>query len=67
MGLRIVIKMRNFIEGNGGGVHIINMQPQIEKVFEITNLLGGMTLFASIKEADVYFNAMQKKVLESLK
>ena len=67
MGLRIVMKARKFIEGNGGGVHIINMQPQIEKVFEIANLLGGMTLFASIKEADDYFNTMQKKVLESLK
>jgi anti-sigma B factor antagonist len=67
MGLRIVIKTRKFIEGNGGGVHMINMQPQIEKVFEIAKLLRGMTLFASIKEADDYFDAMQKKVLESLK
>ena len=66
MGLRIVLKTRKFIEGNGGGVHIINMQPQIEKVFEIANLLRGMTLFASVKEADDYFDAMQKKVLESL-
>jgi anti-sigma B factor antagonist len=66
MGLRVVIKARKFIEGNGGGVNIINMQPQIKKVFEIANLLSGMTLFASIKEADNYFDAMQKKVLESL-
>ncbi|MFA5180626.1 MAG: STAS domain-containing protein [Syntrophales bacterium] len=67
MGLRIVLKTRKFIEGRGGGVHIINMQPQIEKVFEIANLLRGMQLFASIKEADDYFDAMQKKVLESLR
>jgi anti-sigma B factor antagonist len=67
MGLRIVIKTRKFIEGHGGSVSIINMQPQIEKVFEIANLLRGMTLFASIKEADTYLDAMQKKVLESLK
>jgi stage II sporulation protein AA (anti-sigma F factor antagonist) len=67
MGLRIIIKTRKFIEGNGGDVHMINMQPQIEKVFKIANLLHGMTLFASVKEADDYFDAMQKKVLESLK
>lgn len=67
MGLRIVIKARKFIEGNGGSIHIINMQPQIKKVFEIANLLRGMTLFASVKEADDYFDTMQKKVLESLK
>lgn len=67
MGLRIVIKARKYIEGNGGSVHMINVQPQIAKVFEIVNLLHGMTLFASIKEADAYFDAMQKKVLKSLK
>ena len=67
MGLRIVIKTRKFFEGNGGAVHMINMQLQIEKVFEIANLLCGMTLFAGIKEADDYFDAMQKKVLESLR
>ncbi|MBA4397249.1 MAG: hypothetical protein C0394_07700 [Syntrophus sp. (in: bacteria)] len=61
MGLRIFIKTRKFIEGNGGGVHMINMQPQIERVFEIANLLGGMRLFAGIKEADEYFDAMRKK------
>jgi anti-sigma B factor antagonist len=66
MGLRVVTKARKFIEGNGGVVHMINMQPQIKKVFEIANLLRGMTLFASIREADNYFDAMQKKVLESL-
>ncbi len=66
MGLRIVIKTRKFIEGNGGSIHIINMQPQIEKVFVISNLLHGMTLFASVKEADDYFDTIQKKVLASL-
>jgi anti-sigma B factor antagonist len=65
MGLRVVIKTRKFIEGQGGSVNTINMQPQIKKVFEIANLLQGMTLFASTKEADDYFDAMQKKVLES--
>jgi anti-sigma B factor antagonist len=65
MGLRIIIKARKVIEGQGGSVNTINLQPQIKKVFEIANLLRGMTLFASTKEADDYFDAMQKKVLES--
>ena len=67
MGLRIVLKTRQIIESHGGKVFIVNMQPQIKKVLEIANLLRGMTLFAGIKEADDYFDAMQKKVLESLK
>ena len=63
MGLRIVLKVRKFVEGNGGSFHTINMQPQIEKVFEIANLLGDMKLFVSVEEADQYFDAMQEKVL----
>jgi anti-sigma B factor antagonist len=67
MGLRIILKTRQFIESHGGIVSVVNMQPQIKKVMEIVNLLRGMTLFASIEEADDYFDAMQKNVLESLK
>lgn len=67
MGLRVFLKTRQVIESQGGSVYMIKMQPQIEKVFEITNLLNGMKLFASVREADDYFDAMQRKVLESLK
>lgn len=67
MGLRIILKARKVIEGNGGVVHIVGMQPQIKKVFEIVNMLRGMSLFASIREADQYFDAIQKKVIESMK
>jgi anti-anti-sigma factor len=65
MGLRIVLKTRRFMSGQGGAVYMMNVQPQIEKVFEIANLLQGMRLFADTKEADEYFDAIQKSVLES--
>jgi anti-sigma B factor antagonist len=66
MGLRIVLKARKFVDGNGGSIKMINMQPQIEKVFKIANMLHGMTIFRSIKEADDYFDTVQKNVLDSL-
>jgi len=53
------------MSGQGGAVYMMNVQPQIEKVFEIANLLQGMRLFADTKEADEYFDAIQKSVLES--
>jgi len=65
MGLRIILKTRRFMSGQGGAVYMMNVQPQIEKVFEIANLLQGMRLFADTKEADEYFDAIQKSVLES--
>jgi hypothetical protein len=43
------------------------MQPQVEKVFKIANLLNGIMLFASTEEADDFFDEMQKKVLDSLR
>ncbi len=66
MGLRVVMRGRKYIEGNDGYFHVINLQPQIAKVFEIANMLSGMRVFASIEEADNYYDLMQKKVLESL-
>jgi hypothetical protein len=41
-----------------------DLQPQIEKVFEIAAALPSETLFSSVAEADEYFDRMQKKVLE---
>jgi len=67
MGLRIILKTRRLIENHGGTVYMINVQAQIEKVFEIANLLNGIKLFATNEEADAYFDAMQKNVLASLK
>ncbi|MDD4356448.1 MAG: STAS domain-containing protein [Smithellaceae bacterium] len=66
MGLRVFLKTRKMIEQQGGHVYMINVQPQIEKVFEIANMLNGIRLFAGVSEADAYFDAMQKSVLESL-
>lgn len=67
MGLRVIIKARKFIEGNQGKFSMINLQPQIEKIFEIAQMLPKQPIFSSIEEVDRYFDAMQKKVLDSLK
>ena len=66
MGLRIFLKTRRMIEQQGGHVYMINVQPQIEKVFEIANMLNGIRLLSSISEADADFDAMQKSVWECL-
>jgi anti-anti-sigma factor len=64
MGLRLILKARKTVEAGHGVVQLINLQPQIKKVFEIANMLRGMNLFADIREADRYLDAMQKRVLE---
>ncbi len=61
MGIRTIIKVRKAVEGQGGKVHMMNMQPQIRKVFEITAALPKERIFSSIEEADRYFAAIQER------
>jgi anti-sigma B factor antagonist len=67
MGLRVVIKARKAIEVEGGKVLIVNLQPQIAKIFEIAAALPKYQIFKSIREADEYFAAMQEQELERQK
>lgn len=67
MGIRVILKARKAIEAQGGKVLTANLQPQIAKIFEIVALLPRQQLFASIREADAYFDALQKKEIEEQK
>ncbi|HBA83596.1 MAG TPA: anti-sigma factor antagonist [Verrucomicrobia bacterium] len=64
MGLRTILRIRKAMQTAGGNVMMSNVQPQIAKVFEIANALPDVPIFSSTKEADDYFDAMQRKVLE---
>jgi anti-sigma B factor antagonist len=63
MGLRVVLKTNKVVKGGGGVVHLMHLQPQIKKVFEIIQALPSLGVFASIKEMDQYLDAMQSKVV----
>jgi len=39
----------------------INLQPQIQKVFDILKAIPSLKVFASIQELDRYLDLMQKK------
>ena len=42
----------------------MNLQPQIEKVFEIIKALPDQRIFKDIEELDRYLDRMQKKVIK---
>jgi anti-anti-sigma regulatory factor len=50
------------MDGNGGKFLMVNLQPQIKKVFEIIKALDGMNVFKDQAEMDEYLTAMQDKV-----
>ncbi len=61
-GLRVIFKTKKFMDNSGGKFLMVNLQPQIKKVFEIIKALDGMNVFKDQAEMDEYLTAMQEKV-----
>lgn len=61
-GLRVIFKTKKMMDGRGGKFLLLNLQPQIKKVFEIIKALDGMNVFKDQDEMDDYLTAMQNKV-----
>jgi len=59
-GLRIFSMVRKQLKDRGGQAVFVNMQPQINEVFEIIKALPGMTVFKDLAEFDAYIAARQR-------
>ena len=66
-GLRVILTIQKNFGKNNAVFTLINLQPQIKKVFDIANALPDTPIFTSMEEADAYFDAMQKKVIDEQK
>ena len=64
MGLRLILKTRKALEALNSRLIMSNLQPQIAKVFEIAKALPPQAIFASVAEADHYFDIIQRKEIE---
>jgi anti-anti-sigma factor len=60
-GIRILLKARKELKAADGSFAMKNLQPQIQKVFEIIGALPGVSIFTSEQELDAYLAAMQRK------
>ena len=63
-GLRVIFKTRKKMDEHHGKFLLLNLQPQVRKVFDIIKALDGMNVFKSQEEMDEYLTAMQNKVLD---
>src|SRR5262245_16120708 len=63
MGIRVMVKAFKALREKGAMFAMVNLQPQIKKVFDIVATLPMQSVFSSVKEADEYFDAMQRKAL----
>ena len=64
MGIRVLFKTFKTLRQKKAMFLMANLQPQIQKVFEIAEALPPESIFATVEEADEYFDAMQRKVLD---
>ena len=64
MGISIILKARKLTEGCQGEFSIVNVQPQVQKIFDIIKAIPSMEIFSSITEADAYFAAIQGQTKE---
>ncbi|MDP8214085.1 MAG: STAS domain-containing protein [Candidatus Euphemobacter frigidus] len=64
MGVRVFIKTKKDLKRIGGRLMMVNLPPQIKKVFDIIYALPKEEIFESIEELDEYLTAMQRQVLE---
>ena len=64
MGVRVIAKAKKSLKESGGKVVLLNLQPQIRKVFEIIKALPSEQIFSSIEEMDRYLDTMQKEAPE---
>ena len=62
-GVRVLIAAQKTMKAAGGGFAIVNLQPQIRKVFEIIMALPSPNVFESVADLDRYLTGIQKKVL----
>ena len=63
-GLRVIFKTKKQMDEHHGKFLLLNLQPQVRKVFDISKALDGMQVFKSQEEMDEYLTAMQNKVLD---
>ena len=63
-GLRVIFKTKKYMDQHHGKFMLLNLQPQVRKVFDIIKALEGMNVFRSQEEMDDYLAAMQNKVLD---
>ena len=59
-GLRVFSTTRKQLKERGGQASFVNLQPQIQEVFDIMKSLPGVAIFKDVAELDRYLAARQR-------
>jgi anti-anti-sigma factor len=61
MGVRVIAKAQKSMKAYEGRVVLLNLQPQIQKVFDIIKALPSHQVFSSMQELDDYLDRIQRQ------
>ncbi len=63
-GLRIIFKTKKATLAAGGKALMVNLQPQVKKVFDIVKALPSDSIFTSWDELDEYLDGIQRRIVD---
>ena len=63
-GVGTLLKAKASLTRAGGDLFMLNLQPQIQRAFDIMKLLPAMNVFRNVKELDDYLAKVQKRIVE---
>jgi len=61
-GIGVVLMAEKSLKAQGGSVLMVNLQPQIRKVFDVVQALPSQQIFSSVEELDRYLAIIQRRV-----
>lgn len=61
-GVGTITKATAILNQRGADLAMINLQPQVEKVFEIMDLLPRLNVFENTEELDEYLGKVQRRI-----
>jgi anti-anti-sigma factor len=61
-GIGVIMKAKTSLGKRGGELVLTNLQPQVEKVFEIVRVLPTLGAFQNQQELDEYLETIQRRV-----
>lgn len=67
IGIKVVIDAKKDLESHGASFAMINLQPQIKKIFEVLKILPMFDIFNDMPEADKYIDEIIKEEIEKEK
>jgi anti-sigma B factor antagonist len=64
LGIKVFLRTRELVQKGGGVVLLMNLPPQIAKVFDIVKAIPTQNIFSNIEEMDRYLARIQQKELD---